>query len=290
MWDLPARFVRNWLLALVVMPAAFLASFVNVARAQREPLHYFHSGDMPPGAIGRGQLLRGGPLPGYFQPVELSVPKGVSVSIAVQGQYTEPQKGGLLAGMLIGQVYRLRVTGLPVHEEAEVFPTIEVLSRLHPPPGQETRFPIPIHLTEEELGMAISGRFVTRVIYLEDPTQAVPVQDTVDDQRFFEIRPDQDPLKTADELGRPMAILRMGSRVPDTTSSPTQLGFNYGSPPVRLFEKAAVVPRDAGLERPEPQPGEVKQFQQAENKRFPRMPLPGEKSPTVFTPKPQVLR
>ena len=242
MWDLPARIVRLWRFALVVMPTTFLALTTNVATAQQnEPLHYFHSANMPPGAIGRGQLLRGGPTPGYFQPVEVKVPKGAQVSLAVNGQYSEPQNGELRAGMLMGAVYRLRVYGLEASPEAEVYPTIEVVSRLHPPPGQETRFPIPVHITQEEMELAISGRFVTRVIYLEDPMNAIGVRDNPDFQRYFEVRPDQDPLKIADELGRPMAILRMGSRVPATNDNPTNLGFPTARLRCDLLPKAAAV-------------------------------------------------
>ena len=77
--------------------------------------------------------------------------------------------------MLIGSVYRLRVTNIPLQEGLEVFPTIEVIDRLYPPVGQEFRFPIPIELTQEELEMALDGKFVTRVIYLEEPDAALPV-------------------------------------------------------------------------------------------------------------------
>ena len=77
--------------------------------------------------------------------------------------------------MLIGKVYRFRVTGIKRNEGFEVFPTVEVINRMYPPKGQATRFPIPIQLTEEELALAISGRFVTRVIYLEDPRTALPL-------------------------------------------------------------------------------------------------------------------
>ena len=34
-------------------------------------IHYFQRADMPPGSVGSAQLKRGGPLPGYFQAVEL---------------------------------------------------------------------------------------------------------------------------------------------------------------------------------------------------------------------------
>jgi hypothetical protein len=234
----------------VLAALLLLMSVTTPAWAQRPGWHYFHSADLPPGAIGSGQALRGGPTPGYFQPVEVRAPEGVLISPAVNGQFLDPKPGSLLAGMLIGQVYRLRVSNIPDQETDEVFPTIEVVSRLHPPPGQAVRFPIPIQLTLEELKLAIGGRYVTRVIYLEDPATAIPLRDEADGQRYFEVQPRQDPLQVADELGRPMAILRMGSRVPDLARETTNLGFNYGQPPLLLFDKPIHVPRDSGLEPP----------------------------------------
>ena len=47
---------------------------------------------MPPGAIGSLQLQRGGPLPGFFQPVEIKAPFGALISLAVDGQFDEPQR------------------------------------------------------------------------------------------------------------------------------------------------------------------------------------------------------
>jgi hypothetical protein len=219
--------------------------------AQQGSPHYFHSADLPPGVVGRGQALRGGPTPGYFQPVEIRGPKGTLLSPAVNGAFVEGKSESLLAGMLIGGVYRFKVSRIPDQETDEVFPTVEVISRLHPPPGQALRFPIPIELTLEELGLAIQGRFVTRVIYLEDPHRALPIrQDANSPQPYFEAPAAQDALRLADELGRPMAILRMGSRVPDLTRETTNLGIDFGTPPILLFDKPAAVSRNAGLEEP----------------------------------------
>ena len=94
------------------------------------------------------------------------------VSLADGADFYAPAPGPLGAGMLIGSVYRVKVTNIAGHEGLEVYPTIEVIDRLYPPIGQETRFPIPIDITQEELELALSGRFVTRVIYLEDPEHA----------------------------------------------------------------------------------------------------------------------
>ncbi len=131
--------------------------------------------------------------------------------------------------MLIGAVYRLRVTNIPQREGLEVFPTIEVVDRLYPPIGAEGRFPIPIELTREEIDLALAGKFVTRVIYLEDPLNASPVAEDPQEQTYFEAAVHDNPLEVADRLGRPMAILRLGGRVPEENGP--DAAFLYGSPP-----------------------------------------------------------
>lgn len=212
--------------------AAALALWLFAAAAplpaQQPNAHYLHHGVMPPGAIGGQQLQRGGPLPGFFQPVEIKAPKGVLVSLAVQNQFDRAATAPRKVGMLIGAVYRLRVTNIRLAEGLEVFPTIEVVDRTYAPVGQELRFPIPVELTDEDLRLAIEGKFVTRVIYLEDPRRALPAADNAPGQNWFEAAPGQDPLAVADGLGRPVAILRLGARLPDQGFDPF---FFFGSPP-----------------------------------------------------------
>jgi hypothetical protein len=227
---------KRWLVALLWLGMA------QYAVAQLPPVHYEHAGAMPPGAIGSRQLERGGPLPGYFQPVEIRAPEGARISLAISGAFEQPETGAVTVGMLIGSVYRLRVTNIPLHTGLEVYPTIEVIDRLYPPVGQERRFPIPIELSQEELQLAIEGRFVTRVIYLEEPLDALPVAEDPRQQSYFEAAPGDNPLEVADRLGRPMAILRLGARVPDS-EGPDE-AFLYGSPPIFRFR--AITP----IERP----------------------------------------
>jgi hypothetical protein len=207
-------------------------------------------------------------LPGYFQPVEIKAPKGAAISLAIDGKFAQPEEGPVLAGMLIGQVYRIKITGIPRNEGFEVFPTIEVINRMYPPPGLENHFPVPIEFTLDELEMALSGLFVTRVIYLEDPNGALPVAEDPNMQRYFDVRADEDPLKVADRLGRPMAIIRMGSRTPDYDT--TLRRFAFAMPPLRKLAKPAPLPdRKSGLEEPALAPPGNPQG------NTPRVPLPG---------------
>jgi hypothetical protein len=202
------------------------------ANAQ-EKVHMHHAGKLPPGMIGAQQVARGGPLAGYFQPVQIKAPAGVMVSLAINGQFSAPQRTPLTVGMFVAPVYRLRVTQIPNHIGEEVYPTVEVINRIYPPVGEEFRFPIPIELTQTELELALAGKFVTRVVYLEDPQQALPiVSSPQSEQSYFEVRPTDDPLEVADRLGRPVAILRIGGRLPDSAGPDEK--FLYGSPPVLI--------------------------------------------------------
>jgi hypothetical protein len=154
-------------------------------------------------------------LLGYFQPVRIRAPEGARIALAAEG-FDDSYFGDALVGMQIGPVYRLMVTDIPNHPGLEVYPTVEVIDRLYPPPGLALRFPIPIELTQDELELAARGSFVTRVIYVEDPSTALPVvQPAKGEQPWIEAPPGEDPLVTADERGRAVAILRIGSRVPN---------------------------------------------------------------------------
>jgi hypothetical protein len=220
-------------------------SVATVTMAQMPGVHSVHQGVMPPGAIGSRQLLRGGPLPGFFQPVEIKAPGGALVSLAAGGQFVTPQAAPVRVGLLIGSVYRLRVTNIPLSAGQEVFPSIELVDRLYTPVDQQWRFPIPIELSEEDLRLALSGKFVTRVIYLEDPDHALPVKQA-GTQNWFEVAPGGDPLMEADAMGRPVAILRLGGRLPNDTPDAS---FFFGCPPY-WGQGSGFGVQDAGAQMP----------------------------------------
>lgn len=213
-------------------------SFSAISKAE-PPVHYLHAGAMPPGAIGSQQLQRGGPIPGYFQPVQIRGPKGSQIASAEQGMFLPSAALPRKFGMLIGPVYRFRVTGIPRFEGLEVYPTLEVIDRIYPPVGLENKFPIEIELTQEELEMALEGKFVTRVIYLENPDAAIPVAEDPKNQGYFEVASHENPLEVADRLGRPVAILRMGGRLPDAGGP--DMKFLYGCPPLLRFTESPAV-------------------------------------------------
>jgi hypothetical protein len=153
------------------------------------------------------------------------------------GAFEEPQPLPRKFGMLIGAVYRQRVVNIPIPgaEGLEVYPTIEIIDRLYAPLRQEHEFPIPVEITTDDLESALAGKFVTRVVYLEDPESPLPVANRPREQRWIDVGPQDNPLEMADELGRPMAILRLGGRLPGSAGPDD--AFLYGSPPMMVIRE-----------------------------------------------------
>jgi hypothetical protein len=222
----------------LLLAVAWLAT-PRLAGGQSPPGYGWHSDQILSGAIGSEQPDHGRLLPGNFQLVQIQAPRGVLIWPASEGTL-RPLTAPLTAGLLVGYAYRFGITGIPNNEGFEVFPTIELIDRLDPPSGQEARFPIPVQLTLEELEMALAGKLVTRVIYLEDPETPLPRAEDPSEQRYFEASPGEDPFELASQLGRPMAILRMGSRLPDQSASGD--AFLGGQPPLQLITSPQAVP------------------------------------------------
>jgi len=201
------------------------------AVAQERPVHRLYSINMPPGAIGAQQLRSNYPFQGYVQPVKIRVPEGAEVAIAGSEAF-EVTAPTLRVGLMVGHLYRLKVSNIPRFEGEEIYPSLEIINRLYPPRGMKDRFPVPIEIAQEDLEAAIAGHMVVRVVYVEDPNEAFPKQEDPDYQRYFDVLPQEDPLHVADELGRPIAILRLGSRRPNDTGPDRE--FLFGTPPFSL--------------------------------------------------------
>ena len=190
--------------------------------------HRLLRGDFPPGTLGQARLTGRGPVAGYLQPVAISGPEGTQFALPLGAGFA-PASPRMAAGMLIGAVYRFQISAIPGSPGAELFPTIEIIDRTYPPPGLAIRFPIEVVLDQEDFDAALSGQLVTRVIYLEDPQTATPLVQTPETNRPLEIDEFEDPLEVADRLGRPVAIVRIGSVAPP--SSPALLPqFYFGYP------------------------------------------------------------
>jgi hypothetical protein len=214
------------------------------AQPARHPLFNIRS---PVGQLGRTQATFRPGLAGYFQPVLVKVPGSATIAVGESGAFGVQEFGKTLVGLQVGEVYRFQIDNIPF-TTSRLYPTVELIDRMHPPAGKETRYPIPIEIAPEDIALALAGKFVTRVVYVEDPLNAMPVRE-LPTQRYFEVMAHEDPLHVADELGRPVAILRMGTLAPGP-NGPTD-EFLFGSPPLQRYAAPAerpYVPSDLGPE------------------------------------------
>ncbi|MEO1974014.1 MAG: hypothetical protein ABGX07_20790 [Pirellulaceae bacterium] len=232
------RLVGSSGIVLLVLLGASLARGQQMVTSPQT--YYLQRADLPPGAIGQAQLFRSPDFRGYYQPVELLVPDTARLAVAEPGGFSRPEAGNLKVGLRIGQVYRFQISGIRANQGREVYPSVEVINRLHPPRGQELRFPIPIEITNEELQLALNGAFITRVIYLETPDLATALPEIPGSPQVIQVGGQQDPLRVADRMGRPMAILRIGSRIPDVDANGR---FTYHTPSLLRYGKEPPAPK-----------------------------------------------
>ena len=171
--------------------------------------------DMPAGVVGQSRLIQPGPVVGYYQPVVFNGPDGTRFMLPLGDVVSEGEEN-LMAGLLIGKVYRFRVTGIPQAEGAELYPTVELIDRTYPPANLATSYPIPITLDQDDLNEALAGKMVTRVVYLEDPQTAIAVSQDPQTSGVLDVGEKDDALRIADKFGRPVAIVRLGTVAPPT--------------------------------------------------------------------------
>lgn len=200
-------------------------------------MHPLHTSGLPLGEVGQTQLARrDAPSRLFYQPVRFTAPEGVEIALAAEGDFAQPRRVPLVAGLRLGRVYRFRLTQIPLALGSEIFPTIELLDRVYPPQGRELDFPIEVVLTHDDIAIALAGRFVTKVIYVENPTTAIADRTTSPDGTVFDLPPGSDPLAMADTLGRPVAIVRLGGRQPSPHRD-DYAHFLLGCPPWLEFAR-----------------------------------------------------
>jgi uncharacterized repeat protein (TIGR01451 family) len=196
----------------------------------------------PPIAAGAvattGEPAADGPiLSPDIQIVRFSGPAGMVIDVLGPAPTQVPQWAGEgfgTFGLKRGVGYRLRISNIPERPGVEVFPVIEVVGHLHRPAGiYPGKYPIRVIFTLEEMDIVLNqGRLITKVIYLEDPDQALPFHLPKDQIPVVSLNPTEHPLRVASALGRPMAIVRIGGRHPtveEVEGGPGDLGMDYAA-------------------------------------------------------------
>jgi len=217
----------------VIAVVLFMASELfaqSPDRLLRANPHHLVRGDMAPGVAADMARMTNQRLNGHVQPVRMVGPIGARIQVSSREGYISTDSSRVSVGLFIGPVYRFKVTDIPRHFGKELYPSVEVLNKLSPPEGLDNEFPIQIVMTQDDLEEAIKGRLVTKVVYLENPEISLPHRHKEDHQPFFDIGGGQDPLRAAEKMGRPMAILRIGSRIPMASDIGQEFEFHAPSP------------------------------------------------------------
>jgi uncharacterized repeat protein (TIGR01451 family) len=180
------------------------------ANAVRTASHHHAAGDAAPASPDIQALIRSG----WVQIVRFESPIGATVEVASNSGAIAIEVPGQV-GLALGQPYRLRVSNIPDRPGITLYPSIRLLGYLVPPAHVDpAEYPIPIHFLDRDLDDVSGSRLVTNVVYLEDPLMALPISYPPGEMPVVDVRPGEDPLLRASNLGRPIALIQMGNRVP----------------------------------------------------------------------------
>jgi uncharacterized repeat protein (TIGR01451 family) len=124
-------------------------------------------------------------------------------------EFTTP----VTAGFRPGYSYRIKVSGVPGHPNQVFYPTLEVRGMLIMPPAiRAADHPAPVVFTSDDLDQVAAGAFLTKIIFLEHPDQALPTATKPDEPWEVQAVSVADAVAEARVRGRTMLILRYGGR------------------------------------------------------------------------------
>lgn len=122
--------------------------------------------------------------------------------------------GGSVWGFRPGYVYRLKFVN-PAKPDETIGGTLEVRGSIVPRPNMKyMEFPAVVGVTKTDVRAALGGGLVTKVIYLENPEKALPLEQKANDPLEVAADNEREALDLAREGGRVVAVLRVGGRVP----------------------------------------------------------------------------
>ncbi len=219
----------TWVCFLLGVLTCCNSADAQVQRDTQNQMFHLWNQRTPPGLAAQWAATAGKVVPNRLQPIEVLVP---STGTVTYYDYDSNQKRNLptpaAAAISVGYVYRIRIADMPEYPGLEIYPSIEMIDQLHPPAGSEHKYPVPIRITEEEIAAVQQGRLVTKIVYLEQP-QLVNPADIKQRIPVYTIPNYKNLMNEADFRGRPIAILRIGSRVPDKHQHDREF-FGRGGP------------------------------------------------------------
>lgn len=153
-----------------------------------------------------------GPSPLLY--TQFLAPRGMLVTVYQGRMPPRVFPAPVTLGLRPGYAYRFKLSNIPGQPGLNLYPTVEVFGTLQLPPTMRgPDYPAPIAFSDLDVRQASASSLITKVIYLEDPEKAVPAA-TLPGEPPLEgvVVPTRDPWKEARELGRPLAVVRVGAK------------------------------------------------------------------------------
>jgi uncharacterized repeat protein (TIGR01451 family) len=155
------------------------------------------------------------PMPAPLVGAKFLTPQGVRITVFPGTRLARMFDAPVVMGLRPGYVYRFELSNLPFNPGKTLYPEVEVRGVLVPRPGMKyLDFPLPFVFSQADIGAALSGGLITRVVYLEDPNRAVPADVQPDRPIELPDATEAEAIKNATANGRLMVIIRLGDRKP----------------------------------------------------------------------------
>jgi hypothetical protein len=190
-------------------------------------------GMTPYGPMG-GMGGMGGPMyPNQRTAVKFISPQGMNVTWWANGAYAEPGLSTPSAyNFAQGNIYRLRVRGIPNHPGKIFYPTIEIS---HATPKTITFLShntVPVGFTDEDIEQVKAGNLVVKVIYLPDPAyQELSTVAGAEELVSTKLQPGENPIAEAERRGTILAVIRLGNIDLENPVSPPMTSVPSGAMP-----------------------------------------------------------
>lgn len=193
------------------------------------------------------------PAPSLTSQVLFVTPDGMRVSWDVSGiglYDSEPKIVPFSKNFPQGGIYRLKLTGIEGHPGVELYPTLEVGFATPRTEAFLAHNAIPVQFTQDDFAQVRSGTYVTKVIYLPDPSYQELALANVETLVSTRLDPGVDPIVEADRRGSIMAIVRLGNKdleVPGEMEAGLMAGgMPMGMPAVGIGGAGAYCPPGMG--------------------------------------------
>ncbi|MDR3109967.1 MAG: hypothetical protein LBU65_09840 [Planctomycetaceae bacterium] len=111
-----------------------------------------------------------------------------------------------------GRIYRLKLTGIQGYAGVELYPTLEVAPTMARTQAYLAHNVVPVEFTTNDFEQAISGNFVTKVVYLPNPEYQGLAMAGVGTIVNTQLEPGADPVVEAGNRGAILAVIRLGNK------------------------------------------------------------------------------